>query len=357
MLREIQLVNFEPHEDTELEFDPGLNVICGSSDSGKSSLIRAMKWVGLNSMRGDGFIRNGESRAEVTLVTDDDDTVTRVRSSSVNSYSVNGGTPLKGFSSNLPEGVEETLKLSEINFQSQLEPHFLMSATGGETGKFLNRIVSLDEIDGVLTAVESERRRNARAVEEKEEEISGLRDELNGYRDLDEALRDFAKLLEIENELSEAEEYLSKLTPIRERLAGLGPKIARLSNAGDAAGDTVSMVEGVKLWKQAIQRRDRLTDLAGSMDRVRDGLSSVQGIPEASSELKSIQALSDHISRKRSRLKELSQWQRSMKDLQDRVYRAESKKESAERDLLDQIDELPEQCPYCGAAINRETLV
>jgi DNA repair protein SbcC/Rad50 len=356
MLKEIQLVNFEPHEDTELKFDSGLNVICGSSDSGKSSLIRAMKWVGLNSMRGDGFIRNGESRAEVTVVSGDH-SVTRVRSSSVNSYSVDDGIPLKGFGSNLPEGVEQALKLGDINFQSQLEPHFLMSATGGETGKFLNRIVSLDEIDGVLTTVESERRRNVRMIEEGEGEIADLREELLTYQDLDAAAESYGKLVELSGELSEAEEYVGKLTPLRDRLAGLDPRMARLSNAGEAAKEADSLGEAAKQWKAAVQREKALIDLAGSLDRVREGIQSIQGVPEAAAALTGIQSLYDGMSRKWDRVETLEKLSRQLKSKAKDISRAETERKSAETRLHNQIQELPEQCPYCGATIDKENLV
>ena len=41
----IEIVNFQSHANTKLNFDEGVNVIIGPSDSGKTAVIRAMKWI------------------------------------------------------------------------------------------------------------------------------------------------------------------------------------------------------------------------------------------------------------------------------------------------------------------------
>ena len=43
MIRKIDVTNFQSHRNTVLELDPGVNVIVGMSDSGKSGFIRATK--------------------------------------------------------------------------------------------------------------------------------------------------------------------------------------------------------------------------------------------------------------------------------------------------------------------------
>ena len=45
MITKIEIKNFQSHKNTVLEFDKGVNVICGESDNGKSAVIRAIRWV------------------------------------------------------------------------------------------------------------------------------------------------------------------------------------------------------------------------------------------------------------------------------------------------------------------------
>ena len=42
MIKSVGIVNFQSHEETAIEFSPGLNVIAGGSDAGKSSILRAI---------------------------------------------------------------------------------------------------------------------------------------------------------------------------------------------------------------------------------------------------------------------------------------------------------------------------
>ena len=56
-LKQITLKNFQSHKDSTIQLDRGLNAIIGPSDSGKSAIIRAIKWVLYNEPSGDFFIR------------------------------------------------------------------------------------------------------------------------------------------------------------------------------------------------------------------------------------------------------------------------------------------------------------
>jgi DNA repair exonuclease SbcCD ATPase subunit len=45
MILSLHLVNFETHKDSLIEFSPGMNVIRGSTDQGKSTIRRALTYV------------------------------------------------------------------------------------------------------------------------------------------------------------------------------------------------------------------------------------------------------------------------------------------------------------------------
>lgn len=71
MLKTIKLTNFRSHEDTLIEFTPGLNVIVGENGSGKSSIFQAIG-VGLfNSIHNlKELIRYGQLCGVVDIVFD-----------------------------------------------------------------------------------------------------------------------------------------------------------------------------------------------------------------------------------------------------------------------------------------------
>jgi DNA repair exonuclease SbcCD ATPase subunit len=66
-IKRLILENFQSHKYSEVDFAAGLNVIVGPSDTGKSAVIRALKWVLYNEPSGDFFIREGETNCSVTI--------------------------------------------------------------------------------------------------------------------------------------------------------------------------------------------------------------------------------------------------------------------------------------------------
>jgi exonuclease SbcC len=97
-----------------LEFDKRLNVIVGSNDSGKSSIIRAIHWVFFNEPNGDWMCRideKGEQQvAEVKIVFEDDTVIVRKKGQGVNVYEVDGD-PYENFGYDVPSQVLEKLKI------------------------------------------------------------------------------------------------------------------------------------------------------------------------------------------------------------------------------------------------------
>ena len=45
MIERLELIDFESHKNTVVDFSQGLNIITGNSDAGKSSLLRALRLV------------------------------------------------------------------------------------------------------------------------------------------------------------------------------------------------------------------------------------------------------------------------------------------------------------------------
>ena len=66
-LTEIRLENFQDHKDSVVSLTNGINLIVGSSDAGKSAILRAVNFVFHNNLKGDSFIRHGTSECKVTL--------------------------------------------------------------------------------------------------------------------------------------------------------------------------------------------------------------------------------------------------------------------------------------------------
>src|SRR5271165_1267211 len=86
-LKKLTLKNFQKHEDLTLDFTPGVNILYGHSDAGKSCIRRAVGFLFFNDPRTDDIIRKeGTKTTSVCGLLDDDTEVERVKSASVNRY-------------------------------------------------------------------------------------------------------------------------------------------------------------------------------------------------------------------------------------------------------------------------------
>ena len=88
VIRGIKLVGFQSHVDTSINLTEGLNVITGPSDSGKTAVIRAVRWVALNEPQGDAVVNQSVGYAQVTIITDTG-VVTKVRNKGKVRYEIN----------------------------------------------------------------------------------------------------------------------------------------------------------------------------------------------------------------------------------------------------------------------------
>lgn len=153
MIREIELINFQGHEHTVLTLDPGLNVITGPSDNGKSSVIRAVRWVLTNKPQGDSICRHDTTETRVIIRTDNH-VIERFRKGRDNCYVLDGET-FRAMRGGVPAEIITALNISPACLQSQHDIHYLINLSPGEAAKHVNELADLSEIDEAIKKANS----------------------------------------------------------------------------------------------------------------------------------------------------------------------------------------------------------
>ena len=151
MIEKIILKNFQKHKYKEVTFSKGQTTLSGKTGAGKSVLIRALKWLCLNTPS-EGFIQHGKKFCSVTVHVDGH-IITRKKGK--NNVYILDGKVLKAFGSKVPDVVADILNLEEMNFQDQIDPPYWFADSPGKVSKELNRIVDLGAIDDTLKKVQS----------------------------------------------------------------------------------------------------------------------------------------------------------------------------------------------------------
>lgn len=220
MVQNLKIQNFQSHENTEISFDKGVNVIVGSSDSGKSAIIRALRWATTCNPRGDAIRSFWGGDTKVSITTHEGHVIERIRTNGINRYILRKNNEeeliFDAFGNNVPKEIEEILNIEEaINFQHQIDPPFLISETAGSTASHFNRMANLEKIDLGLRNTKSMQNAVNSRIDLKIDERTKLREELKGFKYLNQAEKDLISLEEIKDIVGvkiEDKETLEELT-------------------------------------------------------------------------------------------------------------------------------------------------
>ena len=144
MITRILLRNFQRHRKLDIRFGR-VTTLIGPTDSGKSAIIRALRWVMTNNPRGNSFVKHGAKKCSVTIWADGHK-IRRSRAGATNTYWMDGHT-YRSFSTGVPEPIQQVLRIKDENFQQQHDPIFWLSLSPPEVSKRLNEIADLQIMD------------------------------------------------------------------------------------------------------------------------------------------------------------------------------------------------------------------
>jgi DNA repair exonuclease SbcCD ATPase subunit len=337
MIKSIELKNIQSHENTRIELDKGINCIVGSSNNGKSAILRGLYWARYNRPLGVDTLCShwaltdkGDLKSEMSVTIENENgIVCRKRTKTENQYIVNDEI-LNVVKSDVPADVEQILKLSDTNIQKQLDEPFLLSKSSGEVAKYFNKVVRLDVIDRVLTNAETTRRKTQGDIKNVQTQIADCESKLQAFEWLD----DVEKLIEkyervsnrknkIEDDVMFLEKSLSDYESCTERILEKQKKL----------------VAEVEEWMQrSTELGEQVAQLAESIEE----FESIKEYPDFTEEKKLITRIEnwneDNLKKDISVLKE---------EIYDYGIQEMHIKNSV-ADIKCLKEQLPDICPLCG---------
>jgi len=271
MIKSLTIQNFQSHGKSKLEFHPGVNVIVGSSDSGKSAIIRAMRWIIYNRPSGDS-IRSwwgGETSCEITV---DGNGITRCRGK-VDKYQIQvegkNVQEFKAIGTSVPEEVSRLLNIDTINLQYQLDSPFLLSVSAGDVAKHFNAVARLDKIDTGMSNVNSAIRSLEQEIKYKEGQEKILQEGVSKYDHLEK----FEAEVEV---LEEKEKQFDTLWHRRSKLGGIILDYNMVKEDIERYAPLLVLEEQVNATLDLIKQRNALEEKANSLGNLMQNLFLVQ---------------------------------------------------------------------------------
>jgi exonuclease SbcC len=395
MIESLLLSNFQSHEETRLDFVPGVNVIIGSSNSGKSALMRGLFWVLNNRPSGTAFVshwnqdKKGEpvDNTEVMVTTKEGGEVLRIRAKGANAYLIDGKTA-EAIRTDVPPEVIEVLNMNDINVQRQMDGPFLLSESSAEVARFFNRIIHLDVIDTVLAEAERQRRALGQSVQAKTLEAEKHLEKAESLSWVDEAQALFGKAENVNDRITETraqaevlqasvEDYgrQTKVVAQATKLISLDLPIRAIENLNSSIEanalqrqtlseligthqrhlETVNRAEKLlaiealvtkanTLYEANGEAKDRMSILQESIRTYRSQETAI----EAVSRLLSLGGSVDTLLERKAKREDLSGLLVEYSDL-------EAKTKKAKKEIEELTAQLPDLCPTCGKSMKGDT--
>ncbi|MFZ5817844.1 MAG: AAA family ATPase [Bacillota bacterium] len=287
-IQQLLIENFQSHVRSELTFGPGLNVIIGPSDNGKSAVLRALRWALYNEPRGTEFVRSGARECRVTVTMSDGVQIvrelilTKSGATSRSRYLVRipgqEEQQFEGFGTEVPaeviraHGMPQVLldadKRVVLSLGSQLEGPFLMSETGSLRARAIGRLLGVHVVDAAVRSTQKDLRSARFEVTRLEREVARYDEELKPYADIPEQEARLARAEELLARVEQWNQRLERLVQIRTQLETAEAESIRV-DAALARLDGLNEARERLLQAEGVQRQaGRLERLAADLGRV-----------------------------------------------------------------------------------------
>lgn len=408
MLKKVRIKNFESHEDSEIEFTNGFNLIVGQSNQGKSSLVRAIALIVANRFDKDS-VRTGADYCEVEIESDKGSVMAQ-RGESINRWVIqyaNGEKKeYKNVGTSVPPDVIKILGMGErthgdikelSNIMFQFEKHYMISeidgkkATSNMIARMMDEAIGIGGMEELIKDMATDFQNFKKDLNSCTSDISDIKSEImdedifNDKRKSVEELRSkYEQVEETEKLLKDSENISSKLLNINSRLSELPPRISRLNDVELLWSNVNSILEKLRAIQNAVELRNKISNLNFSISSSNEIISSYEQIELLHSKLEMLKKANEKMKKienissrcfdyeyLKSSLEDLESKKKNIENAEKMLYDARlvyrrmmkadngaktssSKLEEVDTQLHDLMDELG-TCPLCGALLNEES--
>ena len=238
MIKRIEIVDFMAHQRTVLELDPGVTVLTGPNNTGKSAVVEAVRSIAENPP-GRALIRHGARQALVRVELASGELVEWERTSTRALYRIHRPNPdtdgaagdgetYAKFGRTPPEDVRALLRLDpietetdqvDIHIGNQRYPIFLLDQSGAQAASFFAASTEAE----YLLRMQQELKARIDAAKRRCKELLRHREQLQ------QALKNYTSLPALEQAIAAAESLHRQLEQDRKALPALAEALQELT--------------------------------------------------------------------------------------------------------------------------------
>ena len=217
-IKSVEIHNFQSHENTNISFSEEMNVITGESNSGKTSILRAIMWAVDNQPLGNDFMMaGGDDNCYVRINYTDGTFIERGRTKKDTGYYIVGDAyslnkdEYRGFTNAVPVQVDNMHQMPKVsitkdmethlNVLSQLDSPFLIGESPAVKAAAIGRITGVHVLDASIKDA-------TRQISSNRLLIKGGSDRLQKKKDEKAKLPDVALMKKMNSLLHRMYEYV-----------------------------------------------------------------------------------------------------------------------------------------------------
>lgn len=342
MINDIVLKNFGPHKSLKLkDLHPNLNVIIGDTNTGKSSIFRALRLLFNNEPQGGTKLFKHKEKTDIFIqaIIDGFNISRKAKSYTIDNHK------LTAFGKNVPEPVKEIISLQDINWQLQIQPHFLVLDNGGTVAKYLDPIMGSEECDLILAEI-------------KKQSVDFRSD----IKALSKVIEENKKIVDSLSSIPGFKKRINKLQSYIHHLQGLEKPIFLVTEKINLISELDSKIINPKEINSFIKRLDDIWELVTEVSNVESKVSKIESKINRLKSLKHI-PVKAHIevleeieakcikkSALQMRIDKLQSWFNSYETINEALEEGLEKQKKLEKKWKKHFSSL-EYCPLCNQRI------
>lgn len=321
-IKNVELINFQSHNHTEIEFDRGLNVILGNSDAGKTAILRAIKWALFNEPKGDYFIRQGERDVSVKVTFSNGVVVERSRTPSKNSYYLLDAEGqemrFEGFGLDVPKEITDAIQMYKVsldnsnnkvilNIAEQLDGPFLLNDQASMRASAIGRLIGVNYVDDALRTVVRDNKRINQEIDNLRASKDEVKEQLKEFDYLKDYKDKFQKLSNIRDKIKELNQRLNLVSSLKEQYDQCNFELEKINNLLEnfknlnKIDSIIAIIEGNLIkrntYESYIARLDRTESEILNISNTLDNLKNIDSIYEKAKDIEIIEKKLDSYSK------------------------------------------------------------
>lgn len=310
MIVTVNVKGFQSHVDSQFNLSPGLTVLTGPTDSGKTALIRAIRWVAFNEPAGENFVNQATGEAIVTITLDDGTEIIKGRKKG--GRTVYHLVPVIGKrqifeQADVPPEVTAALGITRqtfgdfetaLNFAFQLDAPFMISEPPSAGAKVLGKIAGTEIVDQALKSVAKDTYGARQDKLQADKRIEQLTEDLKEYDSVDqlkEQVEACETLLDKFEQLRGKHELLAMLERNKarsdEHLAKLDAELQRYVSLPAAEQSLQDVEAGAQRLQLLIDLSQKHGQLETAISKCKEELTLYVGLEQAAEQLTALEQI------------------------------------------------------------------